>query len=98
MGGGKWEIKITDSEVIWNAPEFAEESFRLSFNDIRSFSKTQTGEGELYEISYSIESKDGKILQLSSWSGINLDMFMGRLRDVSEKHDLGMTYEHCKSL
>jgi len=94
--GGLWEIKITDSEIIWNAPEFAEESFRISFDDIYKLSIIETGLGEDYKISYSIESINGNVIKLSSLSGVSLKMFMASIFDLAAKHDLDMECEHLK--
>ena len=78
----KWDIKITDSEAIWNAPEkIGEASFRIKINQIVKCvcesSKFTDGTD-----SYYLVLVDGKEIKLKpTQSGVNIDLFLQKLKD-----------------
>ncbi|MBL1321036.1 MAG: hypothetical protein COA63_008265 [Methylophaga sp.] len=79
----QWDIKITDSEVIWNAPEkIGETSFRIKINEIVKFvcesSKFTDGTDSHYLVLV-----DGKEIKLKpTQSGVNIDLFIQKLKDL----------------
>jgi len=78
-----WDIRITDSEVIWNAPEkIGEASFRIKTNEIVRFvcesSKFTDGTDSHYLVLV-----DGKEIKLKpTQSGVNIDLFIQKLKDL----------------
>ncbi len=85
----QWDIKITDSEVIWNAPEkIGEISFRVKTSEILQLvceaSKFTDGSDSHYLVLV-----DGKKINLKpSQSGVNISMFMQKLKEqnIDIKH------------
>jgi len=78
----KWDIKITDSEVLWSAPEkIGEISFQVKINQILQLvcevSKFTDGSDSHY-----LALIDGKKINLKpSQSGVNIESFIQKLKE-----------------
>ena len=78
----KWDIKITDSEVLWSAPEkIGEISFQVKINEILQLicetSKFTDGHD-----SYYLVLVNGKEIHLKpEQSGVNINLFIQKLKD-----------------
>ncbi|WP_457747777.1 hypothetical protein [Sulfurimonas sp.] len=78
----KWDIKITDSEVIWNAPEKIDEvSFQMKINEILKL-VCETSKFTDGHDSYYLALVNGKEIHLKpEQSGVNINLFIQKLKD-----------------
>lgn len=85
----KWDIKITDSEVIWNAPKnIGESSFRIKTNEILKSVCETSPFTDGTDSHYLILVDGNKINLKQTQSGININLFIQKLKDQGIKHEV----------
>jgi hypothetical protein len=75
VNNGAWEIKITNSEIIWNVPKnIGEESFRVKISEISRIIRL------VYSVDsydgYFIEMTNGAVIDLNSTGKLGMDLFL----------------------
>lgn len=66
-----WNIEVTNSEIVWEAPAYTEDSFRVKLAEVSKISKLETGNIDHPMVSYSLKMINGRVIHLDTFSDIN---------------------------